>query len=97
MPNAKNIIKAKENEEGKVIVRLYGQDIDVTSKIKDGKAEIMLYGQEYEILANTGDKKKPSAPKKILARAKLRSRRLSLLSYQSKNEGVNHGSKEGRS
>lgn len=63
MPNAKNIIKAKENEEGKVIVRLYGQDIDVTSKIKDGKAEITLYGQEYEILANTGAKK--TAPKKI--------------------------------
>lgn len=65
MPSEKNIIKAKENEEGKVIVRLYGQDIDVTSKIKDGKAEITLYGQEYEILANTGDKKKASAPKKI--------------------------------
>lgn len=63
MPNAKNIIKAKENEEGKVIVRLYGQDIDVTSKIKDGKAEITLYGQEYEILANTGAKK--ATPKKI--------------------------------
>ena len=65
MPNAKNIIKAKANEEGKVIIRLYGQDIDVTSKIKDGKAEVKLFGQEYEILANTGDKKKSSAPKKI--------------------------------
>ena len=63
MPNAKNIIKAKANEEGKVIIRLYGQDIDVTSKIKDGKAEITLYGQEYEILANIGTKK--ATPKKI--------------------------------
>ena len=49
MPNAKNIIKASENEEGKVVINLYGQEHDITSKVKDGKATIKLYGQEYEV------------------------------------------------
>lgn len=61
MPNAKNIIKASENEEGKVVIRLYGQEYDITSKVKDGTAKIKLYGQEYEVAVAT---KKPKVAKK---------------------------------
>lgn len=63
MPNAKNIIKAKENEDGKVIITLYGQEHDITKKIKDGKATVVLYGQEYEVLV--ASKKPKEAPEKI--------------------------------
>ena len=64
MPNAKNIIKVNENENGKVIIRLYGQEHDITSRIKDGKAEVRLYGQDYEVVvANKKPKAKQTAKK----------------------------------
>lgn len=59
MPNAKNIIKATEID-GKVVVTLYGQEHDITKKVKDGVAHVKLYGQEYEVQV-AGEKK----PKKI--------------------------------
>ena len=48
MPNAKNIIKANE-KDNKVTVTLYGQEHDITKKVKNGVAHIKLYGQEYEV------------------------------------------------
>ena len=37
MPNAKNIIKANE-KDNKVTVTLYGQEHDITKKVKNGVA-----------------------------------------------------------
>ena len=62
MPNAKNIIKANETN-GKVIVKLYGQEHDITKKVKDGKATITLYGQEYEV--HVAGAKKPAKKIKV--------------------------------
>ncbi len=43
------IIKAKANKEGKVIVKLYGNDFDLTDKFKNGVAKLKAYGTEYEV------------------------------------------------
>ncbi len=59
MPNAKNIIKTTKSD-GRVTVTLYGQEHDITKKVKDGVALVKLYGQEYEVHV-TSEKK----PKKI--------------------------------
>ncbi|MDO4979166.1 MAG: hypothetical protein Q4E47_03380 [Candidatus Saccharibacteria bacterium] len=45
------IIKTKPNEDGRVVVRLFGQDIDVTGKVKKGMATVTMYGTTYEIHA----------------------------------------------
>lgn len=66
MPNAKNIIKANE-VDGKVIIRLYGQEHDITKKVKDGVANVTLYGQEYEVRVNA---KKPAKKIKVAGRSK---------------------------
>lgn len=55
MPNAKKVIKANEID-GKVIIELYGQEHDITKKVKDGIANIKLYGQEYEVHVATKKK-----------------------------------------
>lgn len=57
MPNAKHTIKASENNEGKVIINLYGQLIDVTKKVKDGKATVKLFGNDYDIVVARATKK----------------------------------------
>lgn len=43
------IIKAKYNSEGKVIVRVFKDDYDVTKNIKDGIATLNVYGRSFEI------------------------------------------------
>ncbi len=68
MPNAKNIIKANETN-GKVIVKLYGQEHDITKKVKDGKATITLYGQEYEV--HVAGAKKPAKKIKVTGKSKV--------------------------
>ena len=68
MQSAKNIIKANE-KDGKVVITLYGQEHDITSKVKDGKAEVTLYGQEYEVLVNNA-KKKPAKKIKVSGKSK---------------------------
>lgn len=68
MPNAKNIIKANETN-GKVIVKLYGQEHDITKKVKDGIANITLYGQEYEV--HVAGAKKPAKKIKVTDKSKV--------------------------
>ncbi len=67
MPNAKNIIKVSRNKDGKVIVKLYGQEHDITGAIKDGKAEVVLYGQKYEVTVSgeVMKAKQPAKKKKV--------------------------------
>ena len=75
MPNAKNIIKANE-KDNKVTVTLYGQEHDITKKVKNGVAHIKLYGQEYEVQV-VAEKKKEAIS--------------SLSKHRLRNEGLNNG------
>ena len=68
MPNAKNIIKANE-KDNKVTVTLYGQEHDITKKVKNGIAHIKLYGQEYEVQV-TSEKKKEAKKIKVTGNSK---------------------------
>lgn len=42
-------ISIKPNEDGKVIVRLYGQDFDLTDEVKNGEAQLHAFGKDYLI------------------------------------------------
>ncbi len=68
MPNAKKVIKANEIDD-KVIIELYGQEHDITKKVKDGIANIKLYGQEYEVHVAT--KKKAAKKIKVTGKDKI--------------------------
>ena len=68
MPNAKNIIKVNE-KDNKVTVTLYGQEHDITKKVKNGVAHIKLYGQEYEVQV-TAEKKKEAKKIKVTGNSK---------------------------
>ncbi|MBR2766778.1 hypothetical protein IKD67_01700 [Candidatus Saccharibacteria bacterium] len=43
------IIKVKQNKGERVIVKILGNDYDVTEKLVDGIATLNLYGAVYEI------------------------------------------------
>ena len=43
------VIKAKANKDGKVIVKLYGQDFDLTDKFKNGVATFKAFSTDYEV------------------------------------------------
>ena len=57
------IIKAKANKEGKVIVRLYGNDFDLTGKFKNGVAKLRAFGTDYEVQCKESKKVEVKAPK----------------------------------
>lgn len=57
-----NIINAKPNADGKVVVKIFKQDYDVTKKLKDGVARLNIYGADYEIRVKT--------PRKIAVKGK---------------------------
>lgn len=68
MPNVKHIITTKRDEDGKVIVKLYGKSYDVTNQVLDGFAYLYVFGEEYEIRVEDGSttvKKKPSRKVKV--------------------------------
>ncbi len=48
------IINAKSDNNGRVVVHIYKQDIDVTEKIKDGEADLNLYGKNYKVRVQDG-------------------------------------------
>ena len=48
------IINAKSDDNGRVVVHIYKQDIDVTEKIKDGEADLNLYGKDYKVRVQDG-------------------------------------------
>ncbi len=43
------VIKAKANKDGKVIVKLYVQDFYLTDKVKNGVATFKAFGTDYEV------------------------------------------------
>lgn len=48
------IINAKSDNNGRVVVHLYKQVIDVTDKLKDGEADINIYGKDYKVRVQDG-------------------------------------------
>ena len=48
------IINAKSDNNGRVVVHLYKQTIDVTDKLKDGEADINIYGKDYKVRVQDG-------------------------------------------
>ena len=48
------IINAKSDNHGHVVVHLYKQAIDVTDKLKDGEADINVYGKYYKVRVQDG-------------------------------------------
>ena len=48
------IINAKSDINGRVVVHLYKQAIDVTDKLKDGEADINVYGKDYKVRVQDG-------------------------------------------
>ena len=48
------IINAKSDNNGRVVVHIYKQDIDVTEKLKDGEADLNIYGKNYKVRVQDG-------------------------------------------
>lgn len=48
------IINANLGKNGRVVVHLFGQVIDVTDKLKDGEADINIYGKDYKVRVQDG-------------------------------------------
>lgn len=48
------IINAKSDNDGRVVVRIHKQAIDVTKKIKDGEANLNIYGKNYKVRVQDG-------------------------------------------
>lgn len=47
----RNVIKVTPNEDGRVIIKLYGKEIEIDkSMIKRGRAVIHKFGEEYEVV-----------------------------------------------
>lgn len=42
-------IHVKRNTDGKVIVKLYGREFDLTDAIIDGRAEMRAFGDDYDV------------------------------------------------
>ena len=57
------VIKAKANKDGKVIVKLYGQDFDLTDKFKNGVATFKAFGPDYEVQLKEAKKVVVKTPK----------------------------------
>ena len=43
------IINAKSDNDGRVLVHIHKKPYDVTDKIKDGEANRNIYGKEYKV------------------------------------------------
>lgn len=46
------IIEAKPNNNGRVVVKIHKQEYDVTDKIRNGRAIMNIYGKDYKIRVN---------------------------------------------
>lgn len=48
------IINAKSDNNGRVVVHIYKKPYDVTDKVKDGEANLNIYGKEYKVRVQDG-------------------------------------------
>lgn len=46
------IIEAKPNNNGRVVVKIHKQEYDVTDKVRNGRAIMNIYGKDYKIRVN---------------------------------------------
>lgn len=67
------IINAKPNKEGKVIVRLFRDEYDVTDQLVNGIAFLEVYGKEFEVHAEV---KKPAAKTVKVKQAKVKAEKV---------------------
>ena len=82
------IIKAKKDKDGRVVVRLFRNDYDVTDKLVNGIATLELYGGLYEIHAEQPAAKKeaPKGKKVAVKKAKDNSGEVSVGFIESPDE-----------
>ena len=48
------IINAKSDNNGRVVVYVHKKPYDVTDKVKDGEANLNIYGKEYKVRVQDG-------------------------------------------
>lgn len=48
------IINAKSDNNGRVVVHIHRKPYDVTDKVKDGVANLNIYGKEYKVRVQDG-------------------------------------------
>ena len=48
------IMNAKSDNDGRVVVHIYKKPYDVTDKVKDGEANLNIYGKEYKVRIQDG-------------------------------------------
>ena len=48
------IINAKSDNDGRVVVHIHKKPYDVTDKVKEGEANINIYGKEYKVRIQDG-------------------------------------------
>ena len=48
------IINAKSDNDGRVVVNIHKKPFDVTDKVKDGEANLNIYGKEYRVRIQDG-------------------------------------------
>lgn len=59
------IIKTAPNQDGKVIVRIFHDDYDVTDRIVNGEARLEIYGKVFLIRIPKQKAKKPTKKIKV--------------------------------
>lgn len=84
-------IHVKRNADGKVIVKLYGREFDLTNAIIDGRAEMRAFGDDYDVWVD--EPRKPHKQRK--ARPNVESVEQQIL--DNSDEAVeNDGSEDGK-
>ena len=48
------IINAKSDNDGRVVVHIHKKPYDVTDKVKEGEANLNIYGKEYKVHIQDG-------------------------------------------
>ena len=48
------IINAKSDNDGRVVVHIQKKPYDVTDKVKDGSTNLNIYGKEYKVRVQDG-------------------------------------------
>ena len=48
------IINAKSDNDGRVVVHIHEKPYDVTDKVKEGSANLNIYGKEYKVRVQDG-------------------------------------------
>ena len=47
-------INAKSGNDGRIVVQVYEQTIDVTDRIRNGEANLNIYGKNYKVRVQDG-------------------------------------------